>query len=180
MHVLQNLGYRPYYERWVRTRLGDSIEIPEEKQPAAEFLLALYDRYVPRCIDLILSGKRCCVAWCGVVVWCGVVWWRLFYCSAIPYCFSIMSLRDQFSSFLPSILRSFLPSFLSSLHTAFIPFSFPSFVKSTPNHPFTLLPFINFILFLFYISFSSVTFSSFYSLLLQIVQGWWTEKWDRN
>ena len=42
----------------MRIRLGSSetFEIPEEKQPAADFLLALYDRYVPRCIDLILSG----------------------------------------------------------------------------------------------------------------------------
>jgi dynein heavy chain len=52
----QNLGYRPFYERWVRTRLGNSVEVSEEKQPAAEFLLSLFDRYIPRCIDLILSG----------------------------------------------------------------------------------------------------------------------------
>jgi hypothetical protein len=53
-----NNGYFIYYvnNRWVRTRLGNGVDIPEEKQPAAELLLALYDRYVPRCIDLILSG----------------------------------------------------------------------------------------------------------------------------
>jgi hypothetical protein len=45
-----------HINRWVRTRLGNGVDIPEEKQPAAELLLALYDRYVPRCIDLILSG----------------------------------------------------------------------------------------------------------------------------
>ena len=41
----------------MRLRLGDGVIIPEGKQPAAELLLALFDRYVPRCIDLILSGK---------------------------------------------------------------------------------------------------------------------------
>jgi dynein heavy chain len=52
----QNLGYRPYYERWVRSRFGNSVDIEEEKQGSADFMLTLFDRYVPRAIDLILSG----------------------------------------------------------------------------------------------------------------------------
>ena len=46
----KNLGYRPYYERWVRTRYGNSVEVPEENQAAADFLLTLYDKYVPKTI----------------------------------------------------------------------------------------------------------------------------------
>ena len=52
----KNLGYRPFYERWVRTRLGNSVEVPEENQQAADLLLTLFDRYVPKLIDMILSG----------------------------------------------------------------------------------------------------------------------------
>ena len=52
----KNLGYRPFYERWVRTRLGNSVEVPEENQAAADFLLTLYDKYVPKTIDMILAG----------------------------------------------------------------------------------------------------------------------------
>ncbi len=52
----QNLGYRPYYERWVRTRFGNSVLIEEEKQGEADLMISLFDKYVPKCIDLILSG----------------------------------------------------------------------------------------------------------------------------
>eukprot|EP01033_Poteriospumella_lacustris_P008676 gene8676-6241_t len=52
----KNLGYFPYYERWVRTRYGNGVVIPEEKQPAADVMIALYEKYVPKSIDLILSG----------------------------------------------------------------------------------------------------------------------------
>lgn len=56
----------------MRLRLGDGVIIPEAKQPAAEFLLALFDRYVPRCIDLILSGERVVSSVKESVVGCGV------------------------------------------------------------------------------------------------------------
>lgn len=52
----KNLGYFPYYERWVRTRYGNSVVIPEEKQPAADVMISLYEKYVPACIDMILAG----------------------------------------------------------------------------------------------------------------------------
>jgi dynein heavy chain len=52
----KNLGYHPFYERWIRTRLGNSVTIEDEKQVQAELLTALFERYVPRTIDLILSG----------------------------------------------------------------------------------------------------------------------------
>lgn len=52
----QNLGYRPYYERWVRSRCGDSVVIEEERQPEADMLINLFDNYVPKSIDLILTG----------------------------------------------------------------------------------------------------------------------------
>ena len=32
----KNLGYRPYYEKWVRTRFGNGIEIEPLKQDNAE------------------------------------------------------------------------------------------------------------------------------------------------
>lgn len=52
----KNLGYRPYYERWIRTRFGNSVVIEEEKQGHADFMTSLYDKYVTKCIDLILAG----------------------------------------------------------------------------------------------------------------------------
>ena len=52
----KNLGYLPYYERWVRTRFGNSVTIPDEKQPLADQMIALYEKYVPKSIDMILSG----------------------------------------------------------------------------------------------------------------------------
>ncbi|GLE04239.1 hypothetical protein PINS_up013150 [Pythium insidiosum] len=65
----KNLGYRPYYERWLKKKypLGNA-----EKQAAASgasggaavvappqervVLLELFDKYVPRCVDFILEG----------------------------------------------------------------------------------------------------------------------------
>jgi len=52
----KNLGYTPFYERWVRTRFGNSVVIEEEKEAAAQVFMNLYDKYVPKCIDMILSG----------------------------------------------------------------------------------------------------------------------------
>eukprot|EP01040_Poterioochromonas_malhamensis_P005875 gene5875-6317_t len=52
----KNLGYFPYYERWVRLRYGNGVTIIEEKQSAADFMLSLYDKYVPKCIEMILAG----------------------------------------------------------------------------------------------------------------------------
>ena len=52
----KNLGYKPYYERWVRTRFGNSVTIEDENQGAAEQMMQLYEKYVPKSIDMILSG----------------------------------------------------------------------------------------------------------------------------
>jgi dynein heavy chain len=52
----KNLGYRPFYERWVRTRFGNSVLIEEEKQEQADRFMALYEKYVPKSIDMILAG----------------------------------------------------------------------------------------------------------------------------
>ena len=45
----KNLGYRPYFERWLKLRNSGN---PEEKT----VLMDLFDRYVPKCIDYVLEG----------------------------------------------------------------------------------------------------------------------------
>ncbi|CAM9101409.1 unnamed protein product [Chrysoparadoxa australica] len=52
----KNLGYRPYYERWVRMRFGDGVTIIPENQTDADYLILLFDKYVPACVDYVLSG----------------------------------------------------------------------------------------------------------------------------
>lgn len=69
----KNLGYRPYYERWVRTRDrrggdddeqgGNTIDETELDTETADarahlqgLLLELFDSYVPKCIDFVLEG----------------------------------------------------------------------------------------------------------------------------
>ena len=52
----KNLGYRPFYERWVRTRFGNSVTVEESKQAMADTFMSLYEKYVPKSIDYILAG----------------------------------------------------------------------------------------------------------------------------
>lgn len=52
----KNLGYMPFYERWVRLRCGDGVAIAEGQQAAADLLMSLYKKYVERCVDYVLSG----------------------------------------------------------------------------------------------------------------------------
>ena len=52
----KNLGYRPFYERWIRQRFGNGVEIEEEKEAQAELFSQLYEKYVPVSIDMILAG----------------------------------------------------------------------------------------------------------------------------
>ena len=52
----KNLGYTPFYERWVRLRCGDGVTVTEELQAYAELLMSLYKKYVKRCVDYVLSG----------------------------------------------------------------------------------------------------------------------------
>ncbi len=42
----RNLGYRPFFEKWLNTR----------SKQEAEILRALFDKYIPRCIDFIFEG----------------------------------------------------------------------------------------------------------------------------
>ncbi|KAF0719904.1 Aste57867_701 [Aphanomyces stellatus] len=44
----KNLGYRPFYERWIKKRNNKG----DEKQ----ILMELFDHYVPKCVDYILEG----------------------------------------------------------------------------------------------------------------------------
>ena len=52
----KNLGYKPYYERWIRQRFGNGVVVEESKLNNADFLTSLYDKYVEKCIDMILMG----------------------------------------------------------------------------------------------------------------------------
>jgi dynein heavy chain, axonemal len=52
----KNLGYAPYYERWIRLRFGNGVLIPEENQSSADVFSNLFDKYVPKSIDMILAG----------------------------------------------------------------------------------------------------------------------------
>jgi dynein heavy chain len=52
----KNLGYSPFYERWVRTRYGNSVVIPDENQAAADLMMNLYEKYVPKSVEMILAG----------------------------------------------------------------------------------------------------------------------------
>ena len=44
----KNLGYRPYYERW--------LKISEVNEQTRETLSELFEKYVPKCIDFVLEG----------------------------------------------------------------------------------------------------------------------------
>jgi len=52
----KNLGYRPFYERWVRKRCGNGREIAPDKEEEAGHLEALFDQYVTKCIDYVQFG----------------------------------------------------------------------------------------------------------------------------
>jgi dynein heavy chain len=55
----KNLGYRPYYERWVKIRYAPAenvYTIDPAKQAEADLMLSLFDKFVPKSIDMILSG----------------------------------------------------------------------------------------------------------------------------
>lgn len=52
----KNLGYTPFYERWVRLRCGDGVQVTDNRQTEAELLLSLFKKYVKRCVDYVLSG----------------------------------------------------------------------------------------------------------------------------
>ena len=47
----KNLGYRPFYERWVNSRCVEG-----SKEHEKDLLLELFDKYVPKCIDYVLEG----------------------------------------------------------------------------------------------------------------------------
>ena len=48
--------YRPFFERWLRKRCGDGVDIPGDRDEEAEQLQSLFDQYVPPCIDYVQLG----------------------------------------------------------------------------------------------------------------------------
>lgn len=52
----KNLGYRPFFERWLRLRFGNGVSIEDSKLGASDFFMMLFEKYVPKSIDMILSG----------------------------------------------------------------------------------------------------------------------------
>lgn len=52
----KNLGYMPFYERWIRLRCGDGRNVFEDRQVEAELLTSLFNKYVKRCVEYVLSG----------------------------------------------------------------------------------------------------------------------------
>ncbi|KAL8020331.1 putative AAA+ ATPase domain, dynein heavy chain region D6 P-loop domain-containing protein [Plasmopara halstedii] len=57
----KNLGYRPYFERWLkktnpRNHTGSTGELPGRMPDKRTQLLELFDKYVPQCINFILEG----------------------------------------------------------------------------------------------------------------------------
>ena len=52
----KNLGYRPFFERWVKQRCGSGKEVDPQFEDEAKKLLEMYDSYVQQAIDMILKG----------------------------------------------------------------------------------------------------------------------------
>ena len=52
----KNLGYRMYFERWVRQRCGDTLTVAPEREDEALILQDLFDQYVKKLIDFVLYG----------------------------------------------------------------------------------------------------------------------------
>jgi len=52
----KNLGYRPYFERWLRQRCGDGVEVIAHREEEAEQLQSLFDQYCQPCIDYVQLG----------------------------------------------------------------------------------------------------------------------------
>ena len=52
----KNLGYRPFFERWLRKRCGDGVEVRGDRDEEAEQLQSLFDQYVPPCVDYVQLG----------------------------------------------------------------------------------------------------------------------------
>ena len=48
----KNVGYRPFYERWLKRRCVPT----STRQDEATLLLECFDKYVPKCVDFILEG----------------------------------------------------------------------------------------------------------------------------
>jgi dynein heavy chain len=52
----QNVGYAPFFERWLKQRCGDGRVVDDALKPEAEHLEQLFRGYVPVCMDFILKG----------------------------------------------------------------------------------------------------------------------------
>lgn len=51
----QNLGYEPYFQRWLKQRCGDGRVVDEDYRLEAEHLEKLFQSYVPASMDYILK-----------------------------------------------------------------------------------------------------------------------------
>ena len=52
----KNLGFQPYFERWVKVRCGDGVVVTAGNEDEAALLTDMFDRYVPACIAFVLKG----------------------------------------------------------------------------------------------------------------------------
>mmetsp|Transcript_53278 Transcript_53278/g.159518 ORF Transcript_53278/g.159518 Transcript_53278/m.159518 type:complete len:3881 (-) Transcript_53278:473-12115(-) len=55
----KDLGFTPYYERWLKQRFGTDFVVAAENQSFVAFLMRLFDKYVPPSIDYVLKGLVC-------------------------------------------------------------------------------------------------------------------------
>ena len=52
----KNLGFRPFYERWVKVRCGDGVTVAPDHEDEAKLLTELFDRFVPACVAFVQKG----------------------------------------------------------------------------------------------------------------------------
>ena len=52
----KNLGYAPFFERWLKQRCGDGVKISADRDEEATQLTQLFEQYVPRCVDFVQLG----------------------------------------------------------------------------------------------------------------------------
>ena len=55
----KNLGYRPYFERWLKQRLGENFVVQSENEKNALFFTKLFEKYMLPSIDYVLKGLFC-------------------------------------------------------------------------------------------------------------------------
>ena len=53
----KNLGFLPFYERWIRLRYGEHFVIPEKHDNQKIFFIEMFEKYAVPCIDFVLHGN---------------------------------------------------------------------------------------------------------------------------